>query len=244
MPAAAPRVSPPLPANAALLLDLDGTLLDIAPTPTSVVVPPELPGLLRRLGARLGGALALVSGRTIAEIDALLPEAPFAVAGEHGCAIRFAPGAAVEREALPEMPAFWAVEAEALARAHRGALMERKAHGLVLHYRQAPEAGEALYAGLVALLAGAGEEFAILPGKMIWEVKPRGVDKGSAVARLMARPPFAGRLPVFVGDDVTDEDGFRAARALGGWGLEVAECFGDAAGVRAWLSAQAEAHFA
>ncbi len=234
---------PALPAHSALFLDLDGTLLDIAPTPTSVDVPPGLPQLLLRLRRGLGEAVAVVSGRTVAEVDALLQAAPYAVAGEHGCAIRPAPGAPVQRESLPELPeACWA-RAEALAAAHAGALLQRKAHGFALHFRQAPQAEAALGEGLAAVLAGVEAEFAILPGKMVWEVKPRAVDKGSAVVRLMAAPPFAGRLPVFVGDDVTDEDGFRAARALGGWGLEVASCFGDAAGVRTWLAAQPDALF-
>jgi trehalose 6-phosphate phosphatase len=223
-----------LPARAALLLDLDGTLLDLAPTPDAVRVPPGLPAVLRRLRAALGEALAIITGRPIEAIDALLPGAAFAVAGEHGGVIRFAPDAPPERVSLPALPARWAAAAEALAGQHPGALFERKARGFALHYRTAPEAASALAEGLAAIL-GEQETHVILPAHMAFEVRPRGADKGSALAALMARPPFRGRVPVYVGDDVTDEDAILAAEAAGGVGLRVADAFGDAAGVRAWL---------
>ena len=224
-----------LPANAALLLDLDGTLLDIAPTPDAVVVPPDLPVSLRRLRGALGDALAIVTGRPLAQIDALLPGIPYAVAGEHGGAIRHAPGGAVERPDLPETPLGWQAQAEALVALHPGTLFEPKSRGFVLHYRLNAPAGPALHAGLQALM-GDDADYALMPAHMAWEVKPRGADKGRAVAALMARPPFAGRVPVVVGDDVTDEDGMRVARAMGGIGLRVQDHFTDAAGVRAWLA--------
>jgi len=234
--------APGLPAHAALLLDLDGTLLDIAPTPDAVVVPPALLEALRTLRGALGDAVAVVSGRPVEQVEALLQGAPYAVAGEHGGAIRHAPGGALERPDLPELPADWLEQAGRLAADWPGALLERKAHGFVLHYRQAPAAGPALHQALLALLGGAGA-FSIMPALMAWEVKPRGADKGRAVHRLMMRPPFAGRVAVFIGDDLTDEDGMRAARELGGFGLRVPDRFGDAAGVRAWLQAQARLHF-
>lgn len=224
---------PPI-GQAALLLDLDGTLLDIAPTPDAVVVPDELPGVLRTLRRLLGDAVAVVTGRPVETIDRLLGDAVFAVAGEHGGAVRHAPGAMLERPALPEPPAVLIEGAERLVAAHPGALFEPKARGFSLHYRAVPKAGEALREGLVALLAGEAA-FELLQGSMIWEVRPRGVHKGTAVAALMDRAPFAGKLPVFLGDDVTDEDGIDAAAAMGGAGIRVPEVFGDAAGVRAWL---------
>ncbi len=231
--------APVLPDNAALLLDLDGTLLDIAPTPASVVVPPGLLPALRAVRAALDDAMAVVSGRPIEQIDALLDDVPYAVAGEHGGAIRHAPGEAPERPDLPALPAHWLARAERAVAAYPGALLERKVHGFVLHYRLAPDAGAALHAAMLSILDGDTAGFTLMPALMAWELKPRGADKGRAVHRLMARAPFAGRVPVYVGDDVTDEDGMAAARQLGGIGLRVQDRFGDAAGVRAWLAALA-----
>ncbi len=236
----AAAASPELPARAALLLDLDGTLLDIAPTPAAVVVPAGLLPVLRRLRAALDDAVAVVSGRPVEQIEALLDGVPYAVAGEHGGAIRPAPGAALERPDLPALPAGWLERAEREAARYQGVLLERKAHGFVLHYRLEPDAGPALQQALLAMLDGdEADSFTLTPALMAWEVRPRGADKGRAVHRLMAHPPFAGRVPVYVGDDVTDEDGMHAARQLGGIGLRVQDSFGDAAGVRAWLAALA-----
>ncbi len=220
--------------RAALLLDLDGTLLDIAPRPNAVVVPPELPQVLRAVRGLLDDAVAVVSGRPVEMIDALLGDAVYAVAGEHGGAVRHAPGQPVERLPLPSPPTAWLVEAERLAVAHPGALLEHKARGFALHYRAVPAAAEPLHEALVRLLAGS-REFELLPAHMLWEVRPRGADKAKAVAELMDRSPFRERRPVFIGDDVTDEDGIAAAAAIGGVGLRVQDAFGDAAGVRAWL---------
>jgi trehalose 6-phosphate phosphatase len=243
MTVAAARPDPELPARAALLLDLDGTLLDIAPTPAAVVVPPGLLSALRTLRAALDDAVAVVSGRPVEQIEALLGSVPYAVAGEHGGAIRHAPGAALERPDLPALPPGWLEQAERVVAGTRGVLLERKAHGFVLHYRLAPAAGPALRQALTAILDGEAAEFTVMPVRMAWEVKPCAADKGRAVHRLMARPPFAGRVPVYVGDDVTDEDGMRAARQLGGLGLRGQDRFGDAAGVRAWLGTLAGSHF-
>ncbi len=222
-------------ARCALLLDMDGTLLDIAPTPATVVVAPDLPPTLTRLCATLAGALAVVTGRPVEQIDALLPGIVPVVAGEHGGALRSAPGAALQRAALPEPPPELLQEVAALVAGHPGAILERKARGFVLHYRLAPAAGPVFRTALEGLMAPhAG--FQIMAAHMAWEVRPGGMDKGSAVAAIMALPHFAGRLPVFIGDDVTDEDGMAVARSMGGAGLLVPEVFGDAAGVRDWLA--------
>lgn len=221
----------------ALLLDLDGTLLDFAPTPDAVEVPPALPVALARLQHRLGGALAIVTGRPVAQIDALLPGLP-AVAGEHGGAIRHSPNGPLERADHLPVPDAWLATAEAALAAHPGTLLERKPHGVALHFRRAPEAGPALRALAEVLLAQLSSH-ALLAGNMVWEVRPRGIHKGNAVRALMARPPFAGRTPLFVGDDVTDEDAITAARAMGGIGLKVDETFGTPQGVRDWLAEQA-----
>jgi trehalose 6-phosphate phosphatase len=224
----------PLPARAALLLDLDGTLLDIAPTPDAVVVPGGLPETLRRLRSALDDAVAIITGRPVEQAEALLPDSVFAIAGEHGGAIRFAPAAPITRAPLPAPPEEWLAAAAALVAAHPGTLLERKSHSFAVHYRLAPEAGPAVEAALRAIL-GATAGHVLLPAKMAFEVKPRGADKGRAVAALLGRPPFAGRVPVFVGDDVTDVDAIRAAEAAGGIGLLVENAFGSPAGVRAWL---------
>jgi len=225
----------------ALLLDLDGTLVDIAPTPDAVVVPAGLTETLHRLSERLGGAIAIVTGRTADVIDRLLGDGAFAVGAEHGATVRRLPGGLLERadKHLAPPPEAWIEAAQRLAAARPGALMERKARGFTLNYRAVPEAGPLFRDALQAMLAGS-PTFELLAGKFVWEVRPRGVDKGTAVCALMAGPPFAGRLPLFVGDDVTDEDGMRAARAMGGAGLWVAPAFASASGVRAWLKAAAE----
>ncbi len=221
-------------AQAALLLDMDGTLLDIAPTPDSVVVAPGLADTLAHLSDQLGGAVAVVTGRPVAQIDALLPGVLTAVSGEHGGAIRPAPGATLERPELPELPDTLRSAAAALADPHPGVILEHKARGFVLHYRLAPGMGPALRVALDDLLAP-HPALQLIPAHMAWEIRPHGVDKGSAVRALMARPSFAGRTPVFIGDDVTDEDGMRAARLFGGAGLFVPDVFGSAGGVRDWL---------
>ena len=218
----------------ALLLDLDGTLLDLAPRPDAVVVPPGLTDTLRVLRDRLDGALGIITGRPVETVDALLGDAPYAVAGEHGGAVRHAPGEALHRPPLPTPPAAWLDAAERLAAAHPGVLLERKARGFALHFRGAPDAGPALRAALTAMLSGSAA-FDLLPAHMLWEVRPRGVDKGKALRALMERAPFAGRKPVFIGDDVTDEDAIGAARLLGGAGFQVESAFGAPFGVRAWL---------
>ncbi len=225
--------------RAALFLDLDGTLLDFAPTPDAVVVPPGLCAALMALRRRLGDALAVVTGRPVAEVEALLGDVAYAVAGEHGVTIRPAPGAALCHAPLPDLPAAWAAEARRLVAAVPESVFEPKRHGFTLHFRRVPAAGEGFRAALAAMVATRPEAFALLQGAMVWEVRPRGVDKGSAVAALLRKPPFAGRVPVYVGDDVTDEDGIRAAMAAGGIGLRVADAFGSPEAVRAWIAREA-----
>jgi trehalose 6-phosphate phosphatase len=225
--------------EAALLLDVDGTLLDFAPTPDSVVVPPDLLASLHRLRPALGGALGVISGRPVEQVERLLRDTPHAIAGEHGGAIRHGPGEALDRPELPSAPEDWLREAEQLVANYPGAEVERKARGFVLHYRKAASAGPALGEWLRARAAERPREFEVLDSNMAWELRPRGADKGLALAALMSRPPFAGRKPVFIGDDVTDHDGIRMARRMGGAGLLVADAFGGPAEVRAWLASVA-----
>ncbi len=140
--------------QAALFLDMDGTLIDIAPTPDAVVVEAALPGTLASLRDQMGGALAIVTGRPVETVDRLFGDAPGAVAGEHGGAFRFTPGAPLERPDLPTPPQDWLAAAERLVAAFPGTLLERKARGFALHFRLAPEAEPAFRAGLTEMLGG------------------------------------------------------------------------------------------
>src|SRR3954451_10980103 len=158
---------PPLD-RVALLLDMDGTLLDLAPTPDAVVVPDDLPEVLQTLRRRLGDALAIVTGRPVATVDALFGDSIYAGAGEHGGAIRGGPGHPLVRPDLPTPPARWFAVAERLALAHPGALFEPKARGFALHYRDVPDAAQILRDALVDLLGGS-TDFELLPAHMLWE---------------------------------------------------------------------------
>ena len=224
-------------ADAALFLDFDGTLVEIAPTPDAVRVQPGLPRLLQRLSTGLNGALAIVSGRPLRDLDRFLP-VPIAMAGDHGATLRPVPGQPPDSPDLPEAPAAWRERAAALVERFPGALIEDKEHGFVVHYRLAPEAGpaaKALLDGLLSETPGGGA-FDLLEARMAWEVRPRGASKGTAVRALMRRPPFAGRRPVFIGDDVTDEEGMAVAREFGGLGLRLQDAFGEPEALRGWLA--------
>ncbi|HYD98108.1 MAG TPA: trehalose-phosphatase [Alphaproteobacteria bacterium] len=232
----------------ALFLDVDGTLLDIAPEPDAVAVPPNLAAVLAALSARLGGALALVSGRAVADLDRLFLPLVLPAAGQHGGELRRAAGGPVERAGRE--PGLDAVQAAArgFAAGCPGILVEDKGTSVAVHYRDAPWAAPNLLDALERAVAPAGERLHIMRGKMVLEVKAKGTDKGAALRAFMTAPPFAGRVPVFIGDDVTDRDGFRAAEALGGHGVEVAPRptgaarfrLDDPAAVRAWLAGLAE----
>lgn len=245
MPASASAIAhpscPPLDLGAtALFLDLDGTLAPIAPRPEDVRPDSALNGLLRRLSRQLDGRLAVVSGRTIADVDRILDGAVCAVAGVHGLDRRTA-GAVTRATPPPGMPLARA-EAERWAAGRDGAHIEDKTTALAIHYRQAP----GLRAEAVALARGLAEShgLALQLGDMVAELKTPGADKGEAVRAFMAEAPFAGARPVFVGDDLTDEHGFEAATALGGYGVLVGATRPSAAvhrlpsvaAVRRWLA--------
>ncbi|HVC50397.1 MAG TPA: trehalose-phosphatase [Stellaceae bacterium] len=217
---AALRRPPDLACDDALFLDFDGTLVELAATPDSVRVAPEVPRLLAALSDWLGGAVAVVSGRPVADLLRLL--APFSgvMAGQHGSELRHGDGRLSRRKRDPALTRNHAALARLAAR-HRGVMLEDKGNTLALHYRQAPGFGAACRAAVRrAALASAGRLRAI-DGKRVIELMPRGVGKGAAIAALSAAPPFHGRTPVFVGDDVTDEDGFAAIERLGGISIRV-----------------------
>ncbi|GEB03986.1 trehalose-phosphatase [Gluconobacter roseus] len=222
------------PSQAALLLDFDGTLVDIAPTPESVRVPDGLTDDLLRLRDMLDGALAIITGRPIAQIDHFLPGIPYAVAGEHGVVVRPAPEQALRERELPVVPAHWVNAAEKTASDHPGASIEHKKAGMVLHYRRAPEA-ESAFRELTSAWPVESGGFHLQDAQMAIELRPLGIDKGMALQELMAEAPFKGRRPLFVGDDVTDRDGVRAANQMGGAGWLIPDDFPDAATFRRWL---------
>jgi trehalose 6-phosphate phosphatase len=212
--------APPLDcAHSALFLDFDGTFVDFAPTPDAVRLRVGSGELLERLRQRLGGALAIVSGRRIADIDHYLKPLKLPASGVHGQEVRLPYGDLVIRSASPELE-----EARrrlsAAIRSDDPLMVEDKGWALVLHFRQHPaERGRALQLGAEAV-AGLSDLYA-LEGHAIVEIRQRGVSKASAIEMFGDVGPFKARTPVFVGDDSTDEDGFAAASAAGGYGVKV-----------------------
>ena len=203
--------------TSAVFLDVDGTLLGFKDHPDAVVADPALRALLAQLSAATGGATALVSGRTIADLDRIMAPLVLAAGGTHGAELRFADGrrAAVMDAALAAVRAAVTV----FAAGRTGLMMEDKGAALAIHYRHAPEMEDAVRRFLAATV-GEGD-LMIQHGKLVAEVKSRGNSKGTAVTALMASPPFAGRRPLFIGDDLTDEHGFAAVNALGGVSVKV-----------------------
>lgn len=234
---------PPAPRrNWALFLDIDGTLLDIAATPDEVTVPPPLRGHLAAAERALDGALALVSGRPLTDIDRLFDPLRLAASGQHGGEWRRDPHWAPEIVSATPIPPQLREAADRLRHLDPGIIVEQKSHALAVHYRHAPALGPELGARLEHALYGI-DGLLLLPGKFVWEVKNANHSKGTAVERFMSEAPFAGRVPVFIGDDTTDVDGFRAVEALGGFALPVGRLiepgrpgFTDPAAVRAWLA--------
>lgn len=225
-----------------LFLDIDGTLLDIAPTPDAVRVDESLRTLLRALERTCNGALALVSGRTITDIDDLFDPLFLPVAGVHGCERRDGLGYWHRGTGrCPEFDGFRVHLDDAVARLG-GVLVEDKGCGIALHYRLAPQMEQPLRTlldRLAPVLPGSHE---YLEGDEVIEVKPKSHDKGSAIVAFMKEAPFAGRFPIFIGDDMTDSDGFEAVRGRGGLAIAVGSNvhsewhLADPAAVRRWLA--------
>lgn len=216
-----PHASVSATTSIALFLDVDGTLLEIAPTPTAVCVPASLNNLLQRAVQHEGGALALISGRSLADLDRLFMPNKFSAAGQHGFERRTATGqicrAAVNTESLD---AARAVLVQLIAH-HPRLLLEDKGSTLALHYRNAPQLHELVYNTMRELVQSLQADFRLRSGKFVLELAPMAFSKRTAIEAFMVEPPFAGRVPVFVGDDVTDEDGFLAVNALGGHSIRV-----------------------
>lgn len=238
------QTPPPFdPARHALLLDFDGTLVGFADDPSAVAIERGALDSLLALQQQLSGALAIVSGRRIADLDRFLAPLAFAAAGVHGLELRRAPGLEIEEIASPERLARVRGRLEEAVAAHPGLRLEDKGTALVLHFREHPElegpAREAMEA------ATEGEDgLKIMPGNRIVEVHPAGMDKGIALRALMSDPVFTGRVPLYVGDDTTDEDAMSAAQEAGGIGIKVGPGpsvgqarIADVAAVHRWLAA-------
>jgi trehalose 6-phosphate phosphatase len=221
--------------NNAVFLDIDGTLLDIAPKPEAVVIPDGLNEALQRLRDRLDGALAVISGRPLDQIDHFFP-INLAAAAEHGAIMRDAQGRLRNLVGRPAAFDHWYETLRRETRDLPGVTIEVKTVSLVIHYRQAPQWQEKLHEVARGLIETSGPEVALLPAHMAYELRPKGFGKGNALAAFMAAAPFAGRKPVFVGDDVTDEPAIAMANEMGGAGLHVAREFGGSVeAVRSWL---------
>jgi len=208
---------PPLAAadSDALFLDVDGTLLKIVSHPDAVKVPPDLIALLDRLVQRFGGALALISGRSIDNLDQLFTPLRLPCAGVHGLERRGA-DASVHRGDAAELLAPLRPALTEYVASRDGLLLEDKGQSLALHFRNAPALGPEAEAFLTRLVAPVASSVELKRGKMVLELKSGDADKGTAIAAFMQEPPFSSRRPVFIGDDVTDEDGFAVVDALGG----------------------------
>jgi trehalose 6-phosphate phosphatase len=204
----------------ALFADFDGTLVEIAPRPDAIEVPEVLVERLRAVEKRLDGALAIISGRTIADIDSYLAAPNFTISGSHGAEQRHA---GKLKPSPPEFSHAAAIIDKALRASFRDdhrILVERKPSGVAVHYRAAPERGGDVRVAMQHALAGA-EGFHAIEGKKVIEARPEGADKGAAIAKLMQQSPFKDRTPMFIGDDITDEDGFRTVNAMGGITIKI-----------------------
>jgi trehalose 6-phosphate phosphatase len=193
----------------AVLLDIDGTLLDLMPTPREVWVPPGLAKTLNRLLVRTNGALALVSGRSLNDIDLIFAPDLFPAVGGHGAEMRIDPDSEAVAAHAPPMDKELKRRLAAIAKLSPGILLEDKGYSLALHYRLAPHAEKAIYAAVSLIRADLpNAPIEVLPGKCVCEIKHSGFTKASGVRELMTHEPFKGRRPLFIGDDVTDETVF------------------------------------
>ena len=237
---------PSLPADLtkiAILLDVDGTLLDLAPTPREVFVSHALRDTLARLWERTGGAVAFVSGRPVHELDLIFSPLQLPAIGGHGAELRVLPGAEPEAPRLPPLDPAVKRKFAKIAETGPGIILEDKGYSLALHYRLAPDKGRAVREAAAEICAGLDRaSIELLPGKLVVEIKQVGFTKATAVRELMTYPPFAGRRPVFIGDDVTDLGVFEIVPDFDGIGISVGmnvpgvtACFEEPTDVRRWL---------
>ena len=228
----------------AILLDIDGTLLDLAPTPREVWVPPGLARTLNGLLEKTAGALALVSGRSLNDIDLIFAPEQFPAVGGHGAEMRISGDNESVATHAPPMDKELKRRLAAIAKLSPGILLEDKGYSLALHYRLAPQAEKAIYEAIALIRADLpNAPIEVLPGKCVCEIKHSGFNKATGVLELMAHEPFRGRRPIFIGDDVTDESVFALMPDLGGLAFSVgrratgvADHFDEPRDVRQWLA--------
>ena len=233
---------PPFGLNWAFFLDLDGTLLEIAQTPDAVDADYSELALIGRLREAALGAVAVISGRSLSQIDRILAPLVVAAAGQHGAERRDAEGVRHRYRFPANVLRPVAVGIRSFASSHKGLVFEDKGASVALHYRLAPQLAAAAHAKVREAAEPLGDQVEVQGGKMVVELKPAGCDKGKAIAEFMRESPFQGRVPVFLGDDVTDEYGFRVVNAMGGHTVKVGEgpsCarwrLENPAAARAWL---------
>ncbi|WP_371737186.1 trehalose-phosphatase [Bradyrhizobium sediminis] len=239
-----PRALLPHLEQSAILLDIDGTLLDLAPTPREVWVPPGLAETLNRLLERTSGALALVSGRSLNDIDLIFAPEQFPAVGGHGAEMRVTADSKAVATHAPPMDKELKRRLAAIARLSPGILLEDKGYSLALHYRLAPQTEQAIYEAVSLIRADLpNAPIEVLPGKCVCEIKHSGFTKASGVRELMTHGPFKGRRPLFIGDDVTDESVFAIMPDLDGLAFSVgrrakgvAGHFDEPGDVRQWLT--------
>ncbi len=235
--------------DCALLLDIDGTLLDLAPEPDAVVVPDGLRASLQRLLDRTEGALALVSGRAIENIDRIFAPLCLPAVGGHGAETRPTCSEGASVSSIRPMDEKLRKRFAAIAALDSGILVEDKGYSIALHFRRAPDKEAAIYKAVSAIRSDLPQAaIEVLPGKQVCEIKPAGFSKATAVRALLTLPPFTGRVPVFLGDDVTDETVFAIMPDLNGFAFSVgrkargvAGHFEDPTAVRHWLAQRADA---
>lgn len=237
------RLLPPPSLNWCLFLDVDGTLLEPTDTPSHTVSDPEIKALLRDVSERLGGALALISGRRIETLDELFAPLRLPAAGLHGVERRKDGGEMQGASFVDSQLDGARLALRSLVEAHPGTLMEDKERTIAVHFRMAPQFEEAIRRAIVDIAKPLGSNYHIQGGDKLFEIKPRGFTKATAIKAFMKEPPFSGRLPVFLGDDLTDQDGFAMVEAHGGISIAVGDRvrgqyrLADVAAVRAWLRA-------
>lgn len=224
MPDTSHQPGPPPPValeDHGFFFDLDGTLAPIVENPSEARLPQRTRDLLDRLVAETQGAVAVISGRGLADLDGIMAPLKLPASGSHGVELRLGEGAGDADHDAPRIPRAVIDRVEAYAVA-QGITSERKPGAIALHYRKTPERAEAACAFIDELVRDS-DDLRALHGKMVSEVALQGIDKGHALERIATGPAFAGRRPVMVGDDVTDEDGFRAAQENGGLGIKIGE---------------------
>ncbi|PTB20491.1 trehalose-phosphatase [Trinickia symbiotica] len=209
------------PSETAFFFDFDGTLVEIAPTPDGVLVPPAMVESLAELRRLSRGAVAVVSGRGLDSIDGFLGMTDLPAAGLHGAERRDANGDVVRLGFDDDRLLRMERELAEVIKANPGTLLEIKGASLALHYRNAPLVEPIAREATKRLVERHADAFVLQPGKMVYEIKPKNVDKGRAIAAFLDEPPFAGRMPVFAGDDLTDEKGFAVVNARGGLSIKV-----------------------